>query len=226
MKINANPTKSFFITMLTRDISLDRAILDLIDNSVDAANTQQSFEHLKVEIRIGEDMFEIQDNCGGISEDIAVNYAFRFGRDPDDHRETPSSVGQFGVGMKRTLFKLGEGFRVESSFKNANENYEEFAIDVDVEDWLGDKGGDWGFELSRENTSIKDGTKITVNKLHESVKEQFLINEFLVSLKKEIAEAHFKAIKKGLLITLNNEAISASEIKLNISDEIKPIFIQ
>lgn len=37
--IRANPTKEFFITMLTRDIPLDRAILDLIDNSVDAANS-------------------------------------------------------------------------------------------------------------------------------------------------------------------------------------------
>ena len=35
--INASPTKEFFIHMLTRDIPLTRAILDLVDNSVDGA---------------------------------------------------------------------------------------------------------------------------------------------------------------------------------------------
>lgn len=225
MKINANPTKSFFITMLTRDISLDRAILDLIDNSVDAAHVIKNFTGLKVKINITEDLFQIEDNCGGISQDIAENYAFRFGRDPEDHRETPGSVGQFGVGMKRTLFKLGERFEVESSFRTENGSYEEFVINVDVQSWLHDKDRDWGFQLLKKNTSIKGGTKITVNQLHDSVREQFLINEFLVSLRKEIAEAHFQAIKKGLQITLNDEVITASEIKLKTSEQIKPICI-
>jgi len=33
--IDASPTKDFFVSMLTRDISLDDAILDLLDNCVD-----------------------------------------------------------------------------------------------------------------------------------------------------------------------------------------------
>jgi hypothetical protein len=36
-KAEANPTKAFFVRMITRDISLADCILDLIDNSVDAA---------------------------------------------------------------------------------------------------------------------------------------------------------------------------------------------
>ena len=35
--VNANPTKDFFIQMLTKDIKLERAIIDLIDNSIDGA---------------------------------------------------------------------------------------------------------------------------------------------------------------------------------------------
>jgi hypothetical protein len=37
-KAGANPTKAFFVTMITRDITLEDCILDLIDNSVDGAN--------------------------------------------------------------------------------------------------------------------------------------------------------------------------------------------
>ena len=33
--VDASPVKSFFVTMLTRDISLSDAILDLLDNCVD-----------------------------------------------------------------------------------------------------------------------------------------------------------------------------------------------
>jgi hypothetical protein len=33
--IKASPTKEFFIYMLVKDIPLNRAIIDLVDNSVD-----------------------------------------------------------------------------------------------------------------------------------------------------------------------------------------------
>ena len=36
--IQGNPTKGFFIEMITRDISIKDAILDLLDNSIDGAN--------------------------------------------------------------------------------------------------------------------------------------------------------------------------------------------
>jgi hypothetical protein len=41
-RIEASPTKELFIYMLTRDIPLIRAILDLVDNSVDGATSLKS----------------------------------------------------------------------------------------------------------------------------------------------------------------------------------------
>ena len=114
--IKASPTKGFFIYMLTRDIPLIRAILDLVDNSVDGATrTQHDDDYSKFEIRIecSKDHFMISDNCGGIPISLARDYAFRFGRS-QDMELTPRSIGKFGVGMKRSFFKLGNKFRVES----------------------------------------------------------------------------------------------------------------
>lgn len=37
--VDAAPVKSFFVEMLTRDIALDDAILDLLDNCVDGIVT-------------------------------------------------------------------------------------------------------------------------------------------------------------------------------------------
>ncbi|MDQ7832758.1 MAG: hypothetical protein RDU30_13570, partial [Desulfovibrionaceae bacterium] len=49
----AEPTKSFFIDMLVRDIPLQRAIIDVIDNSIDAALSQSassnSFDKFSIE---------------------------------------------------------------------------------------------------------------------------------------------------------------------------------
>src|ERR1700721_1934299 len=104
-RINASPTKEFFIYMITRDIPLTRAILDLVDNSVDGARRMRAdgnFEGLWVRVELDKEHFKVVDNCGGIPVDVARSYAFRFGR-PKNAPPTHGSVGQFGVGMKRTF---------------------------------------------------------------------------------------------------------------------------
>lgn len=128
-RINAAPSKEFFIYMLTRDVQLSRAIIDLLDNCVDGAKRLRangSFDGLWVTITISPDLFSITDNCGGIPVEVARDYAFRFGR-PKTAKDTPGSMGLFGVGMKRTFFKLGNRFEVRSKCE-----VEEFDLNVDV----------------------------------------------------------------------------------------------
>ena len=114
--IQAYPEKGFYIHNLTKDIELIRAILDLVDNSVDGARRLRpdgDFNGLLISITVDANHFEIADNCGGMPADMARTYAFHFGR-PQGMPTTAHSVGQFGVGMKRALFKLGNDFRIES----------------------------------------------------------------------------------------------------------------
>src|SRR5215469_11597966 len=73
-KVDAEPTKEFFVSMLVRDIELIPALVDLVDNSVDGARRLRGsdrFDGLYVRIDATPDMFRIQDNCGG----IAINTA-------------------------------------------------------------------------------------------------------------------------------------------------------
>ena len=89
-KANGNPTKAFFVRMITRDISLEDCIFDLIDNSIDAAWAQQGgmpaeltkstrLRKYKIDLDISEAGFSISDNCGGMSLKEAEDYAFTFG---------------------------------------------------------------------------------------------------------------------------------------------------
>lgn len=223
MKVDANPTKEFFISMLTRDIALDRAILDLIDNSVDAAIASGSFHGKCIDITMNSSLFEISDNCGGFDLETAQKYAFRFGRDPKEHRVTPNSVGQFGVGMKRTLFKLGKNFTVRSVFDTGA-----FELTVDVNEWLQNDSHEWEFSLNEITKDIQtpNGTYIEVTSLKSSVSEQFEDNEFLRNFKKEVAEAHFKSINKGLSIKINGQLTSDFDINVRSSDDLGTVVLK
>ncbi|ENU33375.1 hypothetical protein F989_01577 [Acinetobacter parvus NIPH 1103] len=217
-KIKANPTKDFFITMLTRDIEIHRSVLDLIDNSVDAATLNDLLKNTpKVEITVTPDYFQIYDNCGGIPLKVAENYAFRFGR-PIESDPTPNSVGQFGVGMKRTLFKLGNNFTVRSKHIN-NSGFE---VKVDVTEWKNENSNDWEFNYQLIQ-DIEDGeTLIKVENLYPSIHKTFGQDNFINLLKEDIAQSHFLSIQKGLEISLNGEKIKPYVINFYVGDDIKP----
>ncbi|NCC51827.1 MAG: hypothetical protein EOM20_11495 [Spartobacteria bacterium] len=110
--IDVTPTKRFFVDMFIRDIPLEQAILDLVDNCVDGAKSYSdgSLEGFEIEINFDANKFSIIDNCGGFNRETAREYAFRFGR-PEGHKTGNNSIGQFGVGMKRALFKFGHSTR-------------------------------------------------------------------------------------------------------------------
>ena len=77
-KANASATKSFFVSMLTRDINLSDAILDLVDNCLDGAlrlANGKAVDYAKhfVKIVFAKDQFSIEDNRGGIPRGVAKN---------------------------------------------------------------------------------------------------------------------------------------------------------
>ncbi|EAY24710.1 ATP-binding protein [Microscilla marina] len=222
--INANPTKEFFIDMLTRDIKLERAIIDLIDNSIDGArNTklEEGFNEYKVTLTINQNYFEIQDNCGGIALDIALNQAFRFGR-PSDAQTVNHSIGRFGVGMKRALFKIGNNFTIES--KHGEDH---FLIEVNVKQWV--KEESWEFEYTPVNRGDKpgklteDGTYIKIDNLHSNIASEFNLTHFINQLNADITRTLSYIINQGLTIIVNNTTLQSEEVEILKSEKIQPI---
>lgn len=221
--INASPTKEFFISMLVKDIDLTRSIIDLVDNCIDGAHRthgDQDYAGLEVHIELSKERFRISDNCGGIPVEIAKNYAFRFGR-PEDMESTPYSVGLFGVGMKRAIFKIGKKFRIESTTKNSR-----FVVEEDVEKWKSQKKWEFKFKALEENLPDipreQQGTIITVSSLNKSVSDDFGLETFQKKLAKELEAAHLENLSKGIVITINNIPLSSHPIFLLHSSVLKP----
>ncbi|MBI4028632.1 MAG: ATP-binding protein [Verrucomicrobia bacterium] len=227
--INASPTKEFFIHMLTRDIPLTRAILDLVDNSVDGARRLRlagNYDGLWVRIEMSAEQFRIVDNCGGIPVDIAKDYAFRFGR-PKEAKGTPGSMGQFGVGMKRTFFRLGRHFVVRSTTTNSR-----FTVDVDVDEWLADTDSreNWHFKFKELEVGLRvkegdTGTVIEVDRLLANVKDTFALENFKGRLAEELSYAHALTLNSKLAITLNVLQIRHNPQQLLVSKHLKPAFL-
>lgn len=229
--IDANPTKEFFIEMLTRDIRLDRAIIDLVDNCIDGAKSikpDEDYNGLDINISLSPNTFEIRDNCGGFSLEIARKYAFRFGRPSEKGAEfVRHSIGRFGVGMKRALFKIGSHFMVESKKEN-----DHFLVEVNVDDWLNKK--EWNFTYkehdgipeSKKKLNAVDGTIITITNIHDNVKIDFKSNEFRAKLIREISLALSYSVLKGLSISVNNNEISRSDITMLQAENLRPLFIE
>lgn len=228
-EIDGRPTKELFISMLVKDITLNDAIGDLIDNSVDGAlsiRTEKNFSNLTINITLNDDFFIIEDNCGGIKYETAKNYAFRFGRTVN----TPSqkgSVGRFGIGMKRALFKMGKEFHITS--KSARSS---FSVDVDVDKWEIDTDS-WNFQFTQlEILDEKEedfpeavrGTKIIVSKLNEDVKERFKLDAFVSDLIEEIRLEHLANINNQLKIVINDVELESHDLIINFSDELKPSY--
>ncbi len=223
--INASPTKSFFVDMLVKDVSLSMAILDLIDNSIDGALRVRpdgsTFDGLVVKINLTPDSFVIEDNCGGIPLNTAEQYAFRFGR-PDGTPAIKNSVGRFGVGMKRAIFKLGRKFTVRSTSEEAR-----FEVDLDVEDWLADEDN-WKIDMTvfqpTEPYPLSDcGTFITVTELYDGIKSQFSLAYFIDGLRREIASRHQSNLDRGINIRVNGKSVASTTVQF-IYSSVPPLY--
>lgn len=225
-KADARPTKAFFAQMLAKDISLNAAILDLLDNSLDGARRlrgSESLEGLSVEIMAGPDRFQISDNCGGIPIEIARHYAFRFGRTASAHKKLDfeHSTGQFGVGMKRAIFKMGTGFEIKSRASDGI-----FSMDEDVDVWAATDEKDWTFDLLVESTKpppkAERGTTITIEPLHDTVAEDFELTGFLNELETELAERYVVPLERGLSIRFNGKPIGPESPMILTSKQLAP----
>lgn len=208
----AQPSKAFFIDMLTRDIGLSVCILDLIDNSIDsliAASDLDVSQHLiagtkaqsiraSIEISFTPSRFTITDNCGGISISKAEERIFLLGNPADETSGT--RLGVYGIGMKRAFFKIGKKISFMSHTRE-----EELKIDIDVDSWKTEEEWRFPFTYGRPKKSTSGGTTIEITDLHEVIGQQFASKAFRTLLTEKISRAYALFLKAGAKIKVNGE---------------------
>ncbi|MEZ2419252.1 ATP-binding protein [Luteibacter sp. RCC_6_2] len=231
-KVKANPTKTFFVEMITRDISVEDCILDLIDNSVDGAwalagshpmhlDQGADLTPYTVSITADGEHFTVTDNCGGMSLDDAIERAFSFGRRPDDGHDE-FSIGVYGIGMKRAVFKLGRDVSIRSTHTNGARQ-ESFEVAIDVDDWMADETLPWDFDLNPAKPLDADGVQISVKRLTPGSSSALASPAFIQNLRRTISRDYALHLAQGLNIYINGICVKGWEIELLDSEEISPL---
>ena len=214
--VDAAPVKSFFVEMLTRDIDLIDAILDLLDNCVDGILRQRKnisgkkpYKGYKTKIKFDGKSFSISDNCGGIPWDMH-EYAFRMGKDPKNRENNLPTVGVYGIGMKRAIFKIGKS--CEISTQNAGDCYK---VKINQQ-WINDPE-DWDLPVSESSQrDEEDGTTIVIRDLNETITTHFHedIKNFTRELTNKVKTHYAFILDKGFEVEINGKRVEAKPTKL------------
>lgn len=232
-KVKANPTKAFFVRMLTRDISLEDCILDLIDNSIDGAWRSAGVEPSElvvddalagyhIALQADEDAFSISDNCGGIARADAVNYAFTFGRG-EDREPGEYSVGVYGIGMKRAVFKLGETIEITSTHVE-RDNMLSFRVPIHVPTWLAeDQSNEWDFDLEDVDPAPAAGLVIRVTDLTAETRNRLQDPTYVGDLLNVLSRDYMVPLLRGLNISVNGQTVPIDQITLRESGDFLPM---
>lgn len=212
--VDAEPVKSFFVSMLTRDISLADSILDLLDNCVDGVlrskkrkTKKKPYKGFHAHITFNKNKFSISDNCGGIPWSLK-DYAFRMGRSSERPKEVDGSVGVYGIGMKRAMFKIGEQCLLET--QNSKEHYQ-VAI---TPQWL--RSDSWKLPVKMiPKNDEPDGTKISITKLNKGVSNQFSNVQAFEKEMHGLVSTHYAfIIDKGFEVKINDTVVKAKPSRL------------
>lgn len=213
------PTKRFFVSMLTRDIQLSDALLDLIDNCVDGATRQlkgklnkaRPYDGYEARLTLSSKSFDISDNCGGIPRD-AINDAFLLGRPKIEKDKNLPTIGMYGIGMKRAIFKMGQEAIVESYSEDGAH-----AVSYD-RSWLDPDNDKWDLPIESLRNRKEKGVTIIVPTLKPDIAHQFGNSQFQNELRNKISEHFGYLMQKGFSVLVNGEPVRQRTLQLYSTD--------
>jgi len=226
---DASPQKRLFISLITRDISLADAMLDLIDNSINAAlepmadnlRTADDYQHLladtkakpkvHINLRVNSTRIAIDDDASGISLEMAQHHVFTFGRETEE-QDSHDRLSVYGIGLKRAIFKCGNAVTISSDHRKGG-----FDMKLpNVRQWAAKKEDQWRFPITgREPTRSNCGTHVTITQLHDEVLRRIDDGLFLPQLRDIIARTYSVYIGRVVEITLNNHTIEREPFEID-----------
>lgn len=233
---DATPTKRFFIDNLTRDLTLEDAIMDLVDNSIDAFVRTHDVDvspklleapeavfkaygsgPAPIDISVSADEVRITDRCGGIPVARAKTTVFRLGR-VDSTLE--SALGVYGIGLKRAIFKIGRDITIESHTEKDG-----FLLELDVDQWATKDGWSIPFkQTGKAKSKAEAGTTITVRRLTPEVLLRIKDPTLLKRLVDQIATTYTLFLSRVIQIKLNGKPVSAKLLPIGSSPDVDPAY--
>ena len=230
LNADASPEKRLFISLLTRDISLVAAFLDLIDNSINAALTPYADRlttaegyisaledpeisaSTSIDIEFSAERVKIADNAAGIDSETARSYVFKFGRASQDSRASLDRLSVYGIGLKRAIFKMGDQISIVSDHEQGG-----FKLDLDVPAWAALNQETWGFPITERPNADADntGTVIEITQLRDDVATRLGDGVFEGQLIERIGQTYGYFMGKFVTISVNGKPVPPASVQVS-----------
>jgi hypothetical protein len=139
---DASPTKEPLMAA-SRDLDRSEALLELIDNSIDAwmlrrqKQPAKTAKELIIRIIIDEDKYQLtyEDNSGGLTEQKLPHLVIP---GLSDTTETMATIGSYKTGGKKAVFRLAKEANILTRYWNPSETGDEaWSVHLD-EQWMND----------------------------------------------------------------------------------------
>ncbi|MEX2978749.1 ATP-binding protein [Serratia fonticola] len=194
----------FLENVITRDISTQASIFDLVDNSIDAAKEYlnshgeiildeyglpNDYSGFKIYIRLDKNSFKIIDNCFGIPDKTLESEALIVGKESSHDY----GLGKYGIGLKRALLKFGDHYSLCTDTG-------EYAIKMQFRNT--DFGQNKNLPAQKSLSRSRRKTLFVVSELKPLVIKEFENEDWLKKLKEELSDRYGIFLKKGLEIKL------------------------
>ncbi len=224
-EVDASPTKAFFIENLTRDLTLEDAILDLVDNSIDSAVQVAGLDvsasllrrppaaledKSKIRVQVDRERIVVTDQAGGIDPERAQRDVFRLGRVPGG---TDSTLGVYGIGLKRAVFKMGRDITIRSWHPRGA-----FEVRITPE-WLLDESN-WKLPMTSIRGTRRTGTEILVEGLREEIKLRVEDPPLMKRLHDALQHTYGLFLEHLVAVDLNGKDVEPVTIPLGSSKEV------
>ncbi|MCR1847890.1 ATP-binding protein [Paeniclostridium sordellii] len=163
----------------------------MIDNSINARKDITTNENpCIVKIEVNKDYILISDNSGGINNNITDSEMLKI--------EYSNKAKKNGIGMKKSLFTLGDTIEIISNKKDGSRR---FYIDMTTSD----EELLYNSENIEYNKRKEEGTQIYINNLEDHVKDQLSNLNKLIN---NLGRIYSKFIEnRNLIIFINNNIV-------------------
>lgn len=197
--------KKFIKKSLLKNEDIALSLSRFIDNSIKAREEVTTKKNpCRIKISIFENLIVVNDNSGGIRNNITDKDLFKIGNNVDDSKS--------GIGMKKSLCRLGNKIDIVSNRKDCSRK---FSMDLDDE----------GEELESIEQVVDydcnsdEGTTIYITNLEEKVSKEIQGIGFEKKIIKSIGRMYSKFInKEKLKLKLNNYIINAVNVEAEYID--------
>jgi hypothetical protein len=151
---------------IAADVSVDSALAELIDNSIDSA-VLNGDDSVEIEIYFDEEAEDLvySDHAGGVAQE-EMGVFLGLGRSKEAELDG-LSIGAFGMGTKKALNHLATSFTVASRHSEADQGWQ-YTVDPE---WFDEDNEKWEFEM--EPSELDPGqTEIQLHQLAFDWNEQ------------------------------------------------------